>query len=210
MLLVNLVYYVLNYLRLGESNIFPWTDSSIILGWLAKPSRSWETYVANRLSEIHQLVPNTICRHVPSHENRADVSTKGCMPQDLQNNALWWKEQIWLSKPPSEWPTKNPLLPTAFGKKHHKMVVTTEITDILQRFSSFQGALRALSYVFRFAHSTCLRLKTDVHTSVSLLEREVRAFKVCFLILAHKRYHKVEYQTLSENNPISSNSSLKP
>ncbi|XP_075162876.1 uncharacterized protein LOC142235509 [Haematobia irritans] len=75
-LLAKLVKYVVSTLNLKFSAITLWTDSSIVLGWLSKPPWSWETYVANRTAQIHDLVPGGIWRHVPTHDNPADLGTR--------------------------------------------------------------------------------------------------------------------------------------
>ncbi|KAJ8896262.1 hypothetical protein PR048_001606 [Dryococelus australis] len=59
MLLAKLLVSVQQALLLDLKHI-PWTDSTIVLAWLACPSRQWKTFVANRVSTIQDLVP-------PSH-----------------------------------------------------------------------------------------------------------------------------------------------
>lgn len=73
-----------------------------MLSWLAKPPVTWEIYVANRIDQIHRLVPKAIWRHVPTHFNPADIGTGGCGPQDLIINPLWWHGSSWLINSSSE------------------------------------------------------------------------------------------------------------
>ncbi|XP_046806420.1 uncharacterized protein LOC124419797 [Lucilia cuprina] len=75
-LLANLVNYVINSLNFSKSEIYLWTDSAIVLGWLSKPPSSWETYVSNRTSRIHELMTNVTWRHVPTHDIPADLGTE--------------------------------------------------------------------------------------------------------------------------------------
>ncbi|XP_075162759.1 uncharacterized protein LOC142235390 [Haematobia irritans] len=93
------------------SGITMWTDSSIVLGWLAKPPWTWETYIANRTSQIHDLVPKGVWKHVATYDNPADLGTRGCKPLDLNGNSLWFHGPSWLTNPPSSWPKRNPLEP---------------------------------------------------------------------------------------------------
>ncbi|XP_075150837.1 uncharacterized protein LOC142224944 [Haematobia irritans] len=88
-LLAKLVNYVTSNFDFKISSITLWTDSSIVLGWLSKPPWTWETYIANRTSQIHELVPGSNWRHVPTQDNPADLGTRGCRPQDLTPNSLW-------------------------------------------------------------------------------------------------------------------------
>ena len=108
-LLANLVHYVLESLNFSDSEVYLWTDSSIVLSWLSKPPSSWETYVANRIAQIHRLIPNARWQHVPKNDNPPNFGTPGCKPQDLIRNSLWWRGPTWLTKPSSEWPKRNPL-----------------------------------------------------------------------------------------------------
>uniref|UniRef100_A0A8D8X1H6 Uncharacterized protein n=1 Tax=Cacopsylla melanoneura TaxID=428564 RepID=A0A8D8X1H6_9HEMI len=55
-----------------------WTDSMIVLDWLRQEPRKWNTFVDNRVSQIHKLYdPNIWWYHVPSEENLADVASRG-------------------------------------------------------------------------------------------------------------------------------------
>lgn len=94
-LLAKVVEYVRTTFKLLFSDSILWADLSIILGWLAKPAPSWETYVANRTSKIPTLVPTARCRHVPTHDNPAE---------DLKDSLLWWNRPSWLTNPLSTWP----------------------------------------------------------------------------------------------------------
>ncbi|XP_046810034.1 uncharacterized protein LOC124420616 [Lucilia cuprina] len=69
-LLSKLVNYVISSLNFNTKEIFLWTDSSIVLGWLSKHPSTWETYVVNRIAEI------AIWKHVPTHDNPADLGTR--------------------------------------------------------------------------------------------------------------------------------------
>ena len=36
-----------------------WTDSTIVLQWLAQLPRTWNTFVANRVSQIQETLPRS-------------------------------------------------------------------------------------------------------------------------------------------------------
>lgn len=44
-------------LKIPESSITAWTDSTITLHWIRAEPRNWKTFVANRVSTIQQLLP---------------------------------------------------------------------------------------------------------------------------------------------------------
>ena len=208
-LMANLVNYVISALNLEKSKIILWTDSSIVLGWLSKPPHTWETYVANRTSQVHNLVPEATWRHVPTHDNPADLGTRGCRPQDLVTNPLWWNGPVWLTNPPTEWPSRNPLKHEPKTPQIQTLLVSAEKYDILENFSSYPRALRVLCYIFRFFHKSRQSRTYTQYSSITLTHEEVKFVKTRLLALAQKTVYDEEYNCLSNAQPISNKSSLK-
>ena len=85
--------------------IFVWSDSEEVLGWLAKSSSCWKTFVANRVAEIQDLVPTPQWRHVPTDSNPADHASRGLTPKELVCEDLWWNGPTWLRLPLNHWPS---------------------------------------------------------------------------------------------------------
>ncbi|KAJ8914134.1 hypothetical protein NQ315_016212 [Exocentrus adspersus] len=56
-----------------------WCDSTIVLNWLSAEPSNWNTYVANRVTEIQEL-----------NLNPADIISRGSSPNNLKANPLWW------------------------------------------------------------------------------------------------------------------------
>ena len=54
-----------------------WSDSKTVLQYIGNESRRFHTFVANRVSEMHDATDPTQWRHVPSHSNPADDCTRG-------------------------------------------------------------------------------------------------------------------------------------
>ncbi|GFW44422.1 integrase catalytic domain-containing protein [Trichonephila clavipes] len=65
--------------------------------------RKWKTFVANKTSEIMEVLPTKPWRHVPSKENPADIATRGIDPKCLPDCMLWWHEPPWLRLETSSW-----------------------------------------------------------------------------------------------------------
>ncbi|GFX96286.1 DUF5641 domain-containing protein [Trichonephila clavipes] len=78
-------------------NIYAWTDSQVVLSWLSSPPRNRQPFVANRTSEILDIIPCKQWRYVPSKENPADLGSRGMSPKDLPYCSLWWEGSQWLS-----------------------------------------------------------------------------------------------------------------
>ncbi|XP_075150812.1 uncharacterized protein LOC142224919 [Haematobia irritans] len=209
LLLAKLVNYVLQIFGSSYNSVTLWTDASIVLGWLSKPPMSWETYVENRTSQILTLVQPAKWRYVPTQDNPADLGTRGCSPQELISNSLWWNGPKWLSMPEYNWPKKNPLVVPEDTRKFQTFNVTCEYDDILLRFSSYTRALRVLSYVFRFFHSTHSRYKYSFgNRTIDLTLKELQLVKRRLLLLSQKKFYPDEYKALMNSEAISPKSSL--
>ncbi|XP_075150700.1 uncharacterized protein LOC142224800 [Haematobia irritans] len=211
-LLAKLVNYVTSNFDFKISSITLWTDSSIVLGWLSKPPWTWETYIANRTSQIHELVPGSNWRYVPTQDNPGDLGTRGCRPQDLTPNSLWFNGPKWLTQPHSTWPKRNPLVAPELGKRVNVQTYhsTNDDNDILLRFSSYNRALRVISYMFRFYNNCLSRRRSTIKMSNPFLtHKEVAFVKSRLIILSQKKFYPDEYSNLLESKPINDKSQLK-
>ncbi|GFW98419.1 integrase catalytic domain-containing protein [Trichonephila clavipes] len=103
-LLSKLFKSVLRTLKYYTFDVFACTDSKIVLSWLSGHPRQWKTFVANRTSEIIEVLPTKHWRHVPSKENPADIASRGIDPKCLPDCKLWWQGPPWLRLETSSWP----------------------------------------------------------------------------------------------------------
>ncbi|KAL9952529.1 hypothetical protein ACROYT_G039798 [Oculina patagonica] len=81
-----------------------WSDSKTVLQYISNESRRFHTFVANRVSEIHDAADPTQWRHVPGHLNPADDCTRGLRAADLDKHCRWLNGPAFLSKPEEQWP----------------------------------------------------------------------------------------------------------
>lgn len=158
---------VLKALRCKIDAVFHWTDSTVVLGWLASQSCDLKTFVANRVSEIQELTASGVWRHIPGESNPADLASRGVNPKSIQSSQLWWEGPPFLKQDASQWPTivnlKNiPELPELKTKKTTTVTLQSNITqknpissEILkfERFSKFSTLQRTLAYVLRFINN---------------------------------------------------------
>uniref|UniRef100_A0A7E4UTD0 Integrase_H2C2 domain-containing protein n=1 Tax=Panagrellus redivivus TaxID=6233 RepID=A0A7E4UTD0_PANRE len=77
-----------------------WSDSQIALAWIKKCPEL--PFVARRLPEIIKLQ----CQYgyVQSQLNPADLPTRGCLPNVLQQHHQWWNGPEWLQNEEERWP----------------------------------------------------------------------------------------------------------
>ena len=51
----------------SDFEVFAWSDSTTVLHWLANMPGKYQTFVANRVAQIQEVVPRSNWYHVPTH-----------------------------------------------------------------------------------------------------------------------------------------------
>ncbi|GFS92152.1 integrase catalytic domain-containing protein [Trichonephila clavipes] len=152
---------VLRTLKHYTFDVFAWTDSKIVLSWLSSHPRKWKTFVANRTSEIIEVLPTKHWRHVPSKENPADIASRGIDPKCLPDCKLWWQGPPWLRLETSSWPKAESSCDEASDevKAEQKSVsifnlFTHTSNDVIhglfEHYSSLTKIIRIFAYCQRF------------------------------------------------------------
>jgi len=106
-LLVNLMDKVIASLNIKIQKKFYWTESTIVLTWIGSPSKKWQVFVANRVSEIHDKSSPSEWLHVRSKDNSADLIFRGTTPQQLIQIKSWWEDPQWLKEHTEAWPKED-------------------------------------------------------------------------------------------------------
>ncbi|GFW67777.1 integrase catalytic domain-containing protein [Trichonephila clavipes] len=160
-LLSKLFKSVLRTLKYYTFDVFAWTNSKIVLSWLSGHPRQWKTFVANRTSEIIEVLPTKHWRHVPSKENPADIASRGIDPKCLPDCKLWWQGPPWLRLETSSWPKAESSCDEASDevKAEQKSVsifnlFTHTSNDVIhglfEHYSSLTKVIRIFAYCQRF------------------------------------------------------------
>lgn len=133
-----------------------WSDSMVALHWINTSAHLLKTFVANRVAEIQTTSTQTNWRHVPGEQNPADALSRGQFPADFTRNTLWREGPGWLKETEDAWPD-NPVVPPKAdpeGKGATCLVITTQDTSILERYSSLSKLRRIIAYCLRFKGTT--------------------------------------------------------
>lgn len=84
-------------LKLDPADLNFWGDSKIVLAWLDKSPKSWQTWVGNRVEKVRQIFPEgENRRHVRSKANPADIPTR---PQSIENDLFGPRGNMWFNGP---------------------------------------------------------------------------------------------------------------
>ena len=157
-----------------------WTDSTIVLQWLAQLPRTWNTFVANRVSQTQETLPRSDWKHVPTAVNPADLASHGVLADTIISSSLWWNGPDWLTKDERHWPNLQPSLVEASEKRTVKAKTNAENEQIrtvlanhaqneemtdgifrLKDYRTWNKTVRIACYVLYFVQHVKRRISTN-------------------------------------------------
>ena len=139
----DLLYHTKELFDIPPGDVFAWTDSMVVLGWLRGSPRRFKLFVGNRASTIMELVPPNRWRHVSGLDNPADCASRGFYPSELATYSLWWDGPAWLREQEPVWLSipdlKDVPDPLEERKVHTEtsFVIMQHSLSILERISNF-------------------------------------------------------------------------
>ena len=157
-LLTQVLSHVQRVFELSLSNVYAWTDSTIVLNWLVGNPRRFKTYVGNRVSYIVDIISPERWNHVDGHENPADCASRGLFPSELLDHPLWWNGPNWLHQDVSHWPRQLNITSPIISEEErelslHTVTSTSSPALRIEDYSSFTRLKRVTSWIFRFIHN---------------------------------------------------------
>ena len=148
----------LQSLPITITEIIGWTDSTIVLSWLASYPGTWSCFVGKRVALIQEQIPPSQWKHVSSDQNPTDCVSRGMTASEMISFDLRWQGPSWLSHCDSSWPHQ-PSIPSIAPPKKRKgpltglhLVEKRAVIDF-DRFSNFNRLQRTLVFVLRFLDS---------------------------------------------------------
>ncbi|KAL0860023.1 hypothetical protein ABMA27_010338 [Loxostege sticticalis] len=129
LLLSRLMKKVIESINSQTITIHGWTDSMIVMGWLQGGPSRWTTFVANRVTQITDIMPSGCWTHVKSEHNAADCASRGLTPLQLANHHLWWGP-IWLKD--SDLPLQETFHTNAEEKKVKQVCVSQRSMPLIE------------------------------------------------------------------------------
>ena len=82
------------------------TDSEIVHAMINRQSYGFNTFVANRVGEIHRNSQAHEWAWIPGTTNIADMTTRGCSPEELEKDTEWQCGPKFLQRGEDEWPAR--------------------------------------------------------------------------------------------------------
>ncbi|XP_076299895.1 uncharacterized protein LOC143218550 [Lasioglossum baleicum] len=221
-LVTRLLEWTSSSLKLPSSRIYGWTDSTVVLAWLRQHPSTWNTYVANRVSEIQTRLPQVKWQHVRSQENPADCASRGISVSEFATHKLWWSGPDWLSRPSVFWPDhtrsnseeldSREIASSESRKIQVQLLSTHPEWDLLYQYSSWTRLCRVTAYILRFAQNSCKKLRMSstcsLYHSLSLSAAEIRNASLYWMSYVQKKNFHAEIKFLKDHAPVPKSSSL--
>ena len=81
-----------------------WTDSQIVLGYIAKETRRFKTFVANQVQILRDPSNVEEWKYITTNPNPTGDASHGIHVSTISKNSLWFKGPEFLRKFENEWP----------------------------------------------------------------------------------------------------------
>lgn len=193
-----------------------WTDSQIVLAYIANEKRRFKVYVSNRVSQIRQGSSVKQWHYVRGNENPADILSRGCEVDSLPSS--WYHGPDFLHKYKSEWlsvcdvnvPIDDPELvkEQTVGVHTVSVVVDTGVIhpllSLIDHYSSYYRLKKAVAWLLRF--KLYLREKRLIKGVVTL--DEMIAAERYILIYVQGQTYSDDIRDLRTKNSVKLSSSL--
>ena len=199
-------------LEIDNLEVFCWTDSQIVLGYINNEARRFKIFVANRVQMIHENSNKDHWRYVPSELNPSDAASRGISMDDGEAVNLWLNGPSFLWENNEDWRNKTTIFEVGSQDpeiKLFKCATTTvkvkESNECLERMtdrvSDWNKLKRILGYVLLFTQKC--RLNPIKRLSVDHLQMAERLLlKWAQEGLNQKLNSPVKPKWLVELNPI--------
>ena len=218
-----LVRYAEKQLKLPIEETVCWTDSQVVLHWIAKPSYTWQVFIANRVSEIQRLVPPSSWRYVPSGQNPADLCSRGVTARSLVDSKLWWTGPTFLVEEKTDWPKQTICSPDdteeATKKSKRKMIQVlnvvpsqqdTAMEEYAKRFSSYGRFIRVMtlvrSWITKYREKKNATVRDEGSGQDTLGERKKEELR--WIRWAQEKHFEDEIKVLESGEPVKKQSKL--
>ena len=143
-----------------------WSDSQIVLGYIANETKRFRTFVANRVQLIRDHSEKEEWRCIDTKQNPADDASHGITASNIAKNSRWFKGPEFLWKSENEWPRgkATPLLQEDDPElkkiiKVYCISVAAKdsfLIELVSRYSDWVRMKRVVAFVLKFI-SNCKR-----------------------------------------------------
>ncbi|UYV83511.1 hypothetical protein LAZ67_23001281 [Cordylochernes scorpioides] len=209
LLLAQLTKLVCTAMSLNINKVILWSDSTIVLSWLASEHSRWKSYVSNQVKDIQELLT---CRwmHVKGEDNPADLASRGISSDKLPDLELWWHGPPWLKTTSQPYNASIPVInEQCLSEQRIKtnLFVKRNISySFITRYSSLNKLKRITGWIFRFFYNCRKPLKKEKSGALSLEEIETSFNRI--IRCAQQEDYYIDLRKLEALQPINGKSPL--
>lgn len=160
-LLSQLMEKVVACMDIKFKHMYFWTDSTITLFRINSTPSKYASFVANRISLIHEKSHPNNWEYVPSELNPADIVSRGLMPSKIQNCQMWWNGPDFINDATKPWPNQpnksTKLTDDEYRRSEIVLVQTSEnqpeasfSAQIFSRYSKLSTLVKTIALCLRF------------------------------------------------------------
>ena len=147
-----------------------WTDSKVVLGYIANETRRFHIFVGNRVQQIQEHTSPDQWHYVDTKSNPADHASRGLNPQGLQKSS-WLTGPAFLWEDKSCWPVNeaNKVFSLSEGDPEvkNKVALATStdtsfasLVNRLKYFSDYHRAKKAVAWCLLYIQKLKERVKS--------------------------------------------------
>ena len=175
-----------------------WMDSTIVLQYIRNEARRFQTFVANRLSVIHNAFSLCQWRHVDSLRNPADYASRGFSIAETAKLRCWLNGPSFLGQDESEWPrlpgeiSGLPEEDRELKKKNaqvHMTVQEDSLPSLLSRYCCLYKLLTSVAWLLRFKNNL-RRQSGEVRNGSLTVDEIVTATRVVVKVVQRQAFPK--------------------
>ncbi|XP_074653617.1 uncharacterized protein LOC141907774 [Tubulanus polymorphus] len=194
-----------------DETIF-WSDSEIVLKYIANETKRFHIFIANRVAEIHDSSHPNQWRHIPGSLNPADIVSRGATVTELKSS-VWLEGPEFLKLDDTNWPKSKLVDSMLQDDPEVKKVNTLSVAEVSTtlpdpaRWSSWMKYKRVVATVVR---AKSILMKRDVANTEPLKVSELEEAEMLIFKAAQEAAYGEEIADLRSHRPISRTSKILP
>ena len=198
-----------------ECDSYLWSDSKIVLGYINNDSKRFQTFVANRLTQIHELSSKSQWDYVHTSVNPADIASRGVSTVECLTDSIWFRgpDFLWESNPlpisacaftvdPEDCELKKSAITLATDCSKHISALDEIILGIVNKSSSWSKTLKCVSMLLNIKSSH------SFHQCGRPSAQHLQNASSYVISLVQRVYYQDEILTLQSGNAVDRSSSL--
>lgn len=196
----------LRHVSIPPEAIHLWCDSEIVCYWL-RSAKPLKVFVENRVSKIHDATSEMHWRHVRTHDNPADLVSRGTTPKELAMKSLWWHGPDWLQLPNEQWPVSiidatNPSPPENIDLEERREIqanLCVKENDLINDFSTYGRLIRMSVWCNRFIFNYFNPTKRVIGC---LTSEELQGMRRHWILRTQQQHYHDEMKCLNKSPPV--------